>query len=330
MQNLSSSILSMTQRKTPCLTAGQMSPGTPLETVRSSFGGRGRGRILLMSVGRLKGPAAISRHALPSIHRRSWLVIHSHVHSPPYAGMHGLQRSFARWCGLPRGQGHPGAARMLWLMRNMIMKTLHIPKVASATSQSTVEIRKNTHHTNRYALHRCSHKHPSRNSMPTQYRISPNPMMTFHTTQQPDLTAAPPSIPLSTLIPPQARSPQLHEPPRPNPIARPQQRRRIHIQRRVHLGIPQQPVADRPHRLHDAVRGRPRILEQVEADLARLERDVGVHNRREEADLRRRVRVRRREADREEPAAVCGMVEKRVLALCYRGWGTAQGNHVSM
>lgn len=86
-----------------------------------------------------------------------------------------------------------------------------------------------------------------------------------------------------TIIPPFC-TPQLHQPLRPDLVPAPQQRRGVHIQRRVHLGIRQQPIANRPHRLQDTIRGRPRVLEQVEANLARVEMDVGMDDGREEAD----------------------------------------------
>lgn len=56
------------------------------------------------------------------------------------------------------------------------------------------------------------------------------------------ITTPPPSTPLIPLLP----HPQLHQPPRPQHIPIPQQRRHVHIQRTIHLGTPQQ----HPHRPH--------------------------------------------------------------------------------
>ena len=57
------------------------------------------------------------------------------------------------------------------------------------------------------------------------------------------------------------------------------------------------------HSRSDGVCGRPASLEQVEADLARLEVDIGVADGRDEADGGRRVRVGGRDVDVEEPCA---------------------------
>jgi hypothetical protein len=59
----------------------------------------------------------------------------------------------------------------------------------------------------------------------------------------------------------------------------------------------------RRHGRGDGVRGRPRRLEQIKADLARLEVDVGVADGCDEADRGGRVGVRVRDVNVEEPAA---------------------------
>ena len=51
------------------------------------------------------------------------------------------------------------------------------------------------------------------------------------------------------------------------------------------------------HSRSDGVCGRPACLEQVEADLARLEVDIGVADGRDEADGGRGVRVGGRDVD---------------------------------
>jgi hypothetical protein len=58
----------------------------------------------------------------------------------------------------------------------------------------------------------------------------------------------------------------------------------------------------------DGIGGRPGRLEQIEADLAGLEVDVGVADGRDEADGRRREGVCVRDVDVESPAAACGLL----------------------
>jgi len=65
----------------------------------------------------------------------------------------------------------------------------------------------------------------------------------------------------------------------------------------------------RRHGRGDGVRGRPRRLEQVEADLARVEVDIGVADGRDEADRGRRVGVRVWNVDVKKPAAAWGVLE---------------------
>jgi hypothetical protein len=60
---------------------------------------------------------------------------------------------------------------------------------------------------------------------------------------------------------------------------------------------------DRGHGGGDCVGRRPRRLEQVEADFARVEVDVGVADGRDEADGGRDERVRLGDVDVEEPGA---------------------------
>lgn len=64
----------------------------------------------------------------------------------------------------------------------------------------------------------------------------------------------------------------------------------------------------------DCVRGRPAGFQQVEADFARLEVDVGVADGRDEADCGRGEGVLRGDADGEEPCATCGVE----WLVCYK------------
>ena len=109
-------------------------------------------------------------------------------------------------------------------------------------------------------------------------------------------------LPIISALP--LAAPQLDQPPRAQDVAAPQQRRDVDVERAVGHGVRQQ-HAHGAHALEHRVRRRPLVLEQVQADLARLQRDVGVHDRRREADRRRLQRVRRRDGDVQEPAAVC-------------------------
>lgn len=95
----------------------------------------------------------------------------------------------------------------------------------------------------------------------------------------------------------------MHQLSRPQNIASSQQRRDIDVERAVRLGIAQQ-HAHGAHALQHAVRRRPFVLEQVEADLARLQRNVGVHNGRHEAHLGRLQGILRGDLDVNEPAAL--------------------------
>jgi hypothetical protein len=115
-------------------------------------------------------------------------------------------------------------------------------------------------------------------------------------------TLNPPNRILLPLIP-LLIHPQLNQPPGSNSIPLPQQRRNVHIQRRVDPGCRQQ-HPDGAYTLEYAISRRPRVLEQVETDLARLQVNIGVHDGRHELDGRRVQRVGRRDGDAEEPAAV--------------------------
>ena len=57
------------------------------------------------------------------------------------------------------------------------------------------------------------------------------------------------------------------------------------------------------HSRRDSVCGCPARLEQVEADLASLEVNIGVADGRDEADRRRRIGIGRRDVNVEEPCA---------------------------
>jgi len=85
-------------------------------------------------------------------------------------------------------------------------------------------------------------------------------------------------------------------------ILLPEQLRDIHIQRAVRLSARQQLMYAR-HGGRDGVCRRPRRLEQIEADLAGLEVDVGVADGGDEADGGRGVRVGGWNVDVEGPAA---------------------------
>lgn len=97
-------------------------------------------------------------------------------------------------------------------------------------------------------------------------------------------------------------APQLHQPPRAEGVAGPQQGGAVDVERGVDLGVRQQ-GPDGADRLEHRVRGGPGALEQVQADLARREGDVGVHHGRGEAHLRRGEGVVGRDEDGEEPSA---------------------------
>lgn len=119
------------------------------------------------------------------------------------------------------------------------------------------------------------------------------------------------SLPLPLPIKPLTNSIPPNQTPRPNIIARPKQLRNIHIQRTVRLRTSEQLVYAR-HRARNGIRRRPSRLEQVEADLAGFEIDVGVADGRYEADGGWREGILRGDRDGEEPAAVCGIESARV------------------
>lgn len=111
---------------------------------------------------------------------------------------------------------------------------------------------------------------------------------------------------LLAIIPPiPIRAPKLDQPLRPQDVAATQQRRHVDVQGAVSVGAAEQ-HADGAQALENAVRRRPGVLEEVEADLARVERDVGVHNLRDKGDFRGVQRVGLREGDCEEPASFYG------------------------
>lgn len=112
-----------------------------------------------------------------------------------------------------------------------------------------------------------------------------------------------PLKPLLAIIPPiPIRAPKLDQPLGPQDIAAPQQRRHVDVQGAVRVGAAEQ-HADGAQALEDAVRRRPGVLEEVEADLARVERDVGVHDLRDKGDFRGVEGVGLREGDCKEPAS---------------------------
>lgn len=123
--------------------------------------------------------------------------------------------------------------------------------------------------------------------------------------------------PSSTIIPPPLlRTPTLDQPPRPHDIPSPQQRRHIHIQGAIRLGTAQQ-HAHGAHTLQDAVRRGPGLLEQVQTYLAVGKRNVGVHNRGEEAELRRLEGVGGWDGDGEEPSPGCGVLVWFDMCFCF-------------
>ena len=89
-------------------------------------------------------------------------------------------------------------------------------------------------------------------------------------------------------------------------VAGTQQGGDIDVKRGVGLGAAKQ-HAHGAHALEHAVGWSPgaALLEQVQADLARLQTDVGVNHGRRERDLRRLQRVRRGYGYAEEPATFC-------------------------
>lgn len=113
----------------------------------------------------------------------------------------------------------------------------------------------------------------------------------------PDVYPPPPSHPSlhpfssPSIIPPDLATPQLHQPPRANDIPAAQQGGGVDVERGVDLGVGQQAVADGAHRLEDAIGRGPGVFKQVEADLARVEGNVGVHDGRDKGDFGRGVGV---------------------------------------
>lgn len=102
------------------------------------------------------------------------------------------------------------------------------------------------------------------------------PIPTTHPQHIPQPSPPPPVIPLRHRIKPNQRL-------GPDIIPNPEHLRNIHIERTIGLRAGQQLVHAR-HGGGNRVRRRPARLQQVEADLARLEVDVGVADGRYEAD----------------------------------------------
>lgn len=111
----------------------------------------------------------------------------------------------------------------------------------------------------------------------------------------PSPSPSPPPIPLRRRIKPHQRI-------SPNAVPAAQQLRNIDIQRAVRLGARQQ-LVHAGHGGGNRVGRGPRALQHVEADLAGAEVDVRMADGRDEADGGRRVGVRRRDVDVEEPGA---------------------------
>lgn len=122
------------------------------------------------------------------------------------------------------------------------------------------------------------------------------------------------SFPIIPPLPP--KTPELDQPPGADGVPGPQQGGAVDVERRVDLRVGQQ-GPDGAHRLEDRVGRGPGGLEQVEADLARLERDVGVHHGRGEAHLRRGEGVVGRDLDGEEPPAFCVRGGKQMCVLVF-------------
>ncbi len=99
-------------------------------------------------------------------------------------------------------------------------------------------------------------------------------------------------------------APQLDQLARTDDVTAAQKRRDVDVERRVRLRAAEQ-HADGADALEHAVRGRPGVLEQVEADLAVLQRNVGVHDLRDEAHPGRLEGVLVGDVDGEKPAAAC-------------------------
>lgn len=123
-------------------------------------------------------------------------------------------------------------------------------------------------------------------------------MQSPHTTPPGKLQTALLSIVPATLV----RAPELDQPPGADRVAVPHQRGEVDVERAVRLRAAEE-HSHGAHGLEDAVRGRPRVLEEVEADLTRVGGDVGVQYRRDELDLGRMEWVRRRDGDGQQPSA---------------------------
>ncbi len=137
-------------------------------------------------------------------------------------------------------------------------------------------------------------------------------------------------------------APELDEAAGAEGVAGAQQGGDVDVERAVGLGRREQ-QAHGADALEDAVGRGPGALlacavavgavEQIQADLPRLQRHVGVHHRRRERDPRRLQRVRGRDRDAQEPAAFCccfpqtpssagfPRVSGRVNCVYVHGWG---------
>lgn len=120
------------------------------------------------------------------------------------------------------------------------------------------------------------------------------------------------------------RAPELDEPPRAQDVPTPQEGRDVDVEGAVGLGAREE-HAHGPDALEHAVGRRPRVLEEVEAYLARLQGDVGVDNRRGEAHPRRLQRVLRRNLNRDEPSAVWSLLPSASCLARPRGGGGSVG-----
>jgi len=88
---------------------------------------------------------------------------------------------------------------------------------------------------------------------------------------------------------------------RAHQIPFPQQLGNIQVQRAVRLASGAEQLLNRFQRAHKPIRRRPRALQQIQTDLARLEVDVRVAEGRREVHRRRAVGVGRGHGDGEGP-----------------------------
>lgn len=146
---------------------------------------------------------------------------------------------------------------------------------------------------------------PMLSSSPTSSRTTPCGG-SHHVNERANLWAVVPSL----IVP----TPELDEGAGAQHVPAAQQRRDVDVERAVRLRVRQQ-RAHGAHALEDAVRRCPGVLQQVQADFARLQGNVCVHDWRDEAYRWRAEGVVCRDLDFEEPAAVCVVVEEELLAM---------------